>query len=95
MAAVPENRALSYGVFKWSSYSSTYLPEWVVHRTAPPFYRSAGVCVREDFKRFCLCITVNSCCYGLLHYLRTELSDYAKANLGLHNGEVRTKAKVS
>ncbi|XP_023686924.1 muskelin [Paramormyrops kingsleyae] len=27
MAAVPENRALSYGVFKWSSYSSTYLPE--------------------------------------------------------------------
>lgn len=29
MAVAPENRVLSFGVFKWSSYSSTYLPEWV------------------------------------------------------------------
>uniref|UniRef100_A0A8C7HPE6 Muskelin 1, intracellular mediator containing kelch motifs n=1 Tax=Oncorhynchus kisutch TaxID=8019 RepID=A0A8C7HPE6_ONCKI len=27
MAVVPENRVLSFSVFKWSSYSSTYLPE--------------------------------------------------------------------
>ncbi|KAJ3612188.1 hypothetical protein NHX12_020464 [Muraenolepis orangiensis] len=27
MAVVPENRALCFGVFKWSSYSSIYLPE--------------------------------------------------------------------
>ncbi|KAF3859620.1 hypothetical protein F7725_022019 [Dissostichus mawsoni] len=27
MAVVPESRVLTFGVFKWSSYSSTYLPE--------------------------------------------------------------------
>uniref|UniRef100_A0A7N6BJN6 F5/8 type C domain-containing protein n=1 Tax=Anabas testudineus TaxID=64144 RepID=A0A7N6BJN6_ANATE len=27
MAAVPESRVLTFSVFKWSSYSSTYLPE--------------------------------------------------------------------
>uniref|UniRef100_A0A8C6SC68 Muskelin 1, intracellular mediator containing kelch motifs n=1 Tax=Neogobius melanostomus TaxID=47308 RepID=A0A8C6SC68_9GOBI len=27
MAAVPESRVLTYSVFKWSSFSSTYLPE--------------------------------------------------------------------
>lgn len=29
MAVVPESRVLTFSVFKWSSYSSTYLPEWV------------------------------------------------------------------
>uniref|UniRef100_A0A3B5BEF2 Muskelin N-terminal domain-containing protein n=1 Tax=Stegastes partitus TaxID=144197 RepID=A0A3B5BEF2_9TELE len=27
MAVVPESRVLTFSVFKWSSYSSTYLPE--------------------------------------------------------------------
>lgn len=31
MAAAPESRVLTFSVFKWSSYSSTYLPEWVMH----------------------------------------------------------------
>lgn len=31
MAVAPDSRVLSYSVYKWSSYSSTYLPEWVTH----------------------------------------------------------------
>lgn len=27
MAVVPESRVLTFSVFKWSSFSSTYLPE--------------------------------------------------------------------
>ena len=45
MAVVPENRVLSFSVFKWSSYSSTYLPEWVVHMKTNTFYVFVSVVV--------------------------------------------------
>lgn len=40
MAVVPESRVLTFSVFKWSSYSSTYLPEWVVHTLGGPVQTS-------------------------------------------------------
>lgn len=38
MAVAPESRVLTFSVFKWSSYSSTYLPEWVSFPSSGPAY---------------------------------------------------------